>query len=497
KKIKIQIEGIYCKSCKILIETEVDILEGVKDINVDYQTGECDIKYEENKISQKKIFEKIKKLGYNAEKKLDKKNIKTVSKQNIKKYIIAIILIILFIAGYFLIKNSGILEVLSSLNDKNIGYGLIFFIGILSSFHCIGMCGGLVVAYTAKHHAKNEDSKSFLNSPHLHYNLGRMISYTAIGAVLGGFGSFFGINPTFTGMITLLAGFFMILMGLSLITNFKWLERVKLRMPIFMAKFLYKQRHSKKPKSPFIIGLLNGFMPCGPLQAMQLYALASGSMTQGALSMGAYALGTVPLMFGFGNFISLISQDRIKQVMKFSGVIVIVLGLFMFNRGLINFDLGFKGFISRESTSQTEYLVEGDVKEYQVANMDLTYRGYSPNVLFIKKDVPVRWIINVKQMSGCTDEIIVSEYNIKKKLDYGENVIEFVPKKTGDIKFSCWMQMVWGKFVVTESDTLPSSEDLLKEQVDLPTNGTCGTCGSGGTCGASSCECGGSRIRKK
>ena len=492
KKIKIQVEGIHCKSCKILIETEIDILKGVKSINVNHQTGACEIEYEEDKISQDKIFTEIEKLDYKIKKETENETNNLLPKQNhIKKLLIASGLIILFIVGYSLIKNSGALEILSELNEKNISYWLIFAIGFLTSFHCVGMCGGFVIAYTANHHAKEKTSNSFFSSPHLHYNLGRMLSYTAIGAVLGGFGSFFGVNPTFTGTITLLAGGFMILMGLSFLTNSTWLEKIKFRLPSFIAKFLYRQKHSKKPKGPFVIGILNGFMPCGPLQVMQLYALASGSVTQGALSMGVYALGTIPLMFGFGNFISLISKDRIKQIMKLSGIIVILLGIFMLNRGLINFGYGFTGLTPKDSISQNKYTINGNVEEFQTINMDLTYSGYSPNVLFIKKDIPVRWVINVKQMSGCTDEIIMPDYNIKKKLLYGKNVIEFTPTKLGDIKFSCWMRMVWGKFVVTEKETKPTSEDISDEQISLPTGGTCGGSGScGGSCGASSCGCG-------
>ncbi len=486
KKIKIKIEGVHCKSCKILIETEIDVLNGVKDIDVDYQTKECQIEFDDQKISQKRIFETIEKLNYKVS---EKGNIQRAKKNILKRLIVAGILLILFALGYYLVKHFGLLEVLSKLNEQRISYWLIFLIGLLVSFHCVGMCGGLVVTYTARHHANNQNKKTSSSLPHVQYNLGRMISYTVIGAVLGGFGSFFGINPTFTGIITLVAGIFMVLMGLSLLTHFRWLEKLKLKAPSFIARFLYNQRHTKRPKGPFIIGLLNGFMPCGPLQAMQLYALASGSIMQGALSMGIYALGTVPLMFGLGSFISLISQERIKQVMKFSGAIVIILGLFMFNRGLINFGYGFRGFISEEAISQTEYLVNGDIKEFQVIKMDLTYRGYSPNVLFIKKDIPVRWIINVQQMTGCTDEIIMQEYNIRKKLEYGDNIIEFVPKKLGDIKFSCWMQMVWGKFVVTEKDEEPTSQDLYQESLDLP-QGSCGGGGScGGSCGKSTCGC--------
>ncbi len=448
KKITVNITGIHCRSCKTLIETEVDVLKGVKNINVNHQTGECRIEFDDLKISQNKIFETIEKLNYKVnENRVAQKTNKFIP----RKFIISGILLILFFLAYFLIKYFGLLEILSKLNEQRISYWLIFFIGVLVSFHCVGMCGGLVVAYTARHHAK-EKKKTNISLPHLQYNAGRIISYTAIGGVLGGVGSFFGINPIFTGIIILIAGGFMILMGLSLLTNFKWLERVKLRAPDFIARLLYNQRHTRKPKGPFIIGILNGFMPCGPLQAMQLYALASGSITRGALSMGIYAAGTVPLMFGFGSFISLISQERIKQVMKFSGAIVIILGLFMLNRGLINFGYGFRAFIPREAASQAEYLSTGDVEEYQTVSMEIIYQGYKPNILYVKKGVPVKWIINVKEMTSCADEIILHDgYNIRKKLHIGKNIIEFTPKEVGEIKFSCWMQMVWGKFVVTEN----------------------------------------------
>ncbi|MBU2460632.1 heavy-metal-associated domain-containing protein [Patescibacteria group bacterium] len=51
KKIKIKINGIHCKSCKTLIETDIDVLEGVKDIDVDHQTGNCQIEFDDHKIS--------------------------------------------------------------------------------------------------------------------------------------------------------------------------------------------------------------------------------------------------------------------------------------------------------------------------------------------------------------------------------------------------------------------------------------------------------------
>lgn len=367
------------------------------------------------------------------------------------KYILIGLGVILLVGLYFMLQKSGALQVFSRLQDKNICYGLLFLIGLLASFHCVGMCGGFVVTYTAGGCLGENSQRKFF--PHLYYNFGRIISYTLVGAILGGIGSFFGINPIFSGVLTLFAAAVMLAMGASLVKNINFIEKLKSKMPMFVAKYLFSQKYENKSKGPLVIGFLNGLMPCGPLQAVQFYALGTGSAWNGALSMFFFALGTVFLMFGFGYFISSISGERIKKMMKISGVVVILLGLFMLNHGLDNFGLNFGNLMPREQTASVggNGSSGGETGEYQTVRMDLTYRGYEPNVLYIKKGVPVRWIINVKQMSGCTNAILVEKFGIRKNLKSGENIIEFTPTETGEIPFSCWMKMVWGKFIVTEN----------------------------------------------
>ncbi|MEO0084652.1 MAG: sulfite exporter TauE/SafE family protein [candidate division WOR-3 bacterium] len=366
------------------------------------------------------------------------------------KYILAGLGIAIILGIYFLLQKSGALQIFSRLGENNLGYGLLFVAGLLASFHCVGMCGGFVVSYTAANHTSNAQERKFTS--HLLYNLGRIISYTTVGAILGGVGSFFGINPIFSGTLTLAVAVFMMALGLSLIKKINFIEIIKSKMPSTVAKFLFSQKYDAKPKGPFIIGLLNGFMPCGPLQAVQFYALGTGSVWSGALSMFFFALGTVFLMFGFGYFVSSISGKQVKRMMKVSGVVVIFLGLFMLNRGLANFGWGFRELLPSRSAAVTKMSdLRNTNQEMQTVKMDLTYRGYVPNVLYIKKGVPVRWIINVKQMSGCTNAILVEKLGIKRDLKLGENIIEFTPTEVGEIPFSCWMRMVWGKFVVTEN----------------------------------------------
>ena len=84
----------------------------------------------------------------------------------------------------------------------------------------------------------------------------------------------------------------------------------------------------------------------------------------------------------------------------------------------------------------------------QIVNMAVTYRGYNPSSIRLEKGVPVRWVIDGQQVTGCTNEIMVPELGIRQKIYQGENIIEFTPTKEGVINFSCWMGMVRGKFIV-------------------------------------------------
>lgn len=481
KKLNLKIKGIHCKSCKILIETEIDVLPGVKSVIVNHQTGKAEIEFDDQKITKEKIFAEIKKLNYTAND-ADNTADDTDNNKNFWTGLLIPIIIFLIVGGYFLVSSFGGFELLAKLNEGNVSYGLILIIGLLAGFHCVGMCGGLVVSYSASC-LKNGGTKNKF-APHFQYNLGRLISYSIIGAILGGVGSFFGINPIFTGIITVLAGFFMIIMGLSFIKNWPILEKLKLKTPQFIARYLFSQKHSGKNKGPFLIGILNGFMPCGPLQAMQLYALASGSIERGFLSMFFYALGTIPLMFIFGSTISTLGKNKIDKIIKISGVLIVLLGLLMFNRGLANFGYGIK--LNSTPIQNNNQNNNSDEKEAQTVKMDLTYLGYQPNTLYIKKGVPVRWVINVKEMSGCTNAIMIESLGIKKNLKYGENIIEFTPpENVKEIKFSCWMRMVWGKFIVTDGD---GANTGVKEATAADNNSAplpSGSCGlnSGGGCG--------------
>lgn len=350
------------------------------------------------------------------------------------------------------------------------------------------MCGGFVVSYTAKNAI--EGKKDF--GQHLVYGGSKVLSYTIIGAIFGLIGGIFVFSTKLRGTVAILAGIFMIFYAFSMF-GFKFFRRFQLNPKFLMKLGVKASRNSKgKYKRPIITGLLNGlFIACGPLQAMYLYAAGTGSLLVGAKSLAVFGLGTLPIMLGFGSLATVISHKTTQKILKISAIIVLVLGLIMLNRGLIisgslgSFDsikagiIGFAGNAGAGGSGSGNVVQNNGVQE---VNMNVDASGYSPNSFVIKQGIPVKWNINVQQLTGCNSELIMGAYGIDIRLKQGLNTVQFTPNKAGTIQFSCGMGMLRGSFIVTETGT------ATPQQVASATPKAGGSCSMGS--GGGGCGCG-------
>lgn len=444
KREKFKVYDMTCTSCEKRIENSVKKINGVKNAKADYTKETLEIDYDSKVCNIEDIKKLIRKIGYSTE-----------SSSNLGFIGILIIIFVIFTLG---LRTSGF-DMESKLN--NASYAFLFVVGIFTSIHCVGMCGGIMLSQSLSF---SKESKSKLESitPSLLYNLGRVLSYSILGGLIGGIGSVFSLSINAKAFIQIFAGLFMIVMGLN-ISGFKFFRKFSIKIPNFLSK--YKRKYN----SPFLVGFLNGFMPCGPLQTMQLFALGTGSALKGSLSMFIFALGTIPLMLTFGAISGFLSKGYTKKLLKFSGVLIIVLGLIMSNRGLslsgININpLSYvmaSSFNSNSSTDSSKAILQDDV---QIINMTANNNGYSPNVFYVQKGVPVKWVINGESLNYCNNSIVVNSLNIQQKLKSGDNIIEFTPTDK-DLNFSCWMGMIRG--VIKVVDDLDST-DTSKYDPSLP-----------------------------
>ncbi len=214
--------------------------------------------------------------------------------------------------------------------------GTIFLVALLGSFgHCIGMCGGFVVAYTAAK-VDNEWSGMEQMAAHILYNLGRITSYMTIGAVFGFLGQKIGFDMTMKGILFIFVGISMLLIGLSLTGKIRFLNSIESSMArsSFFSKMIKKAIHSKSRSSFFFMGMLNGLIPCGLVYFFASAAIVSGSALKGAVVMGVFGIATVPAMMGIGIFSSYVKGSSYRMlVIKIAAVIVMLFGVFTIYKG--------------------------------------------------------------------------------------------------------------------------------------------------------------------
>lgn len=327
KTIRLHIGGMTCVNCQNKIEKTLNHTAGVISTSVSYNNATADIVYNEEKISLKEIITAIERLDYEVD--LRKK----VSGPNIANIVCMLVIIV---SLYVMLQSMGILNLLvpSQLADTKMGYGMLFVIGLITSVHCIAMCGGINLSQCIPqitHGEADNTSKLAAFRPALAYNMGRVLSYTAVGFVLGlvgfliGGGTKIGLSILLQGILKIIAGLLMVIMGINMLGLFPWLRKFTIRMPKFLTRKAGNQK--EKVTRPFLVGILNGFMPCGPLQSVWIVALATGNPFAGALSMFLFSLGTVPFMLGLGSIVSALGRRFADRVMTIGAVLVVVLGL--------------------------------------------------------------------------------------------------------------------------------------------------------------------------
>jgi len=203
-------------------------------------------------------------------------------------------------------------------------------LGLMGSFHCVGMCGPIAFMLPVDH--TNPTKKLFQV---FLYHFGRLMAYGTIGLVFGFLGKglyVFGLQQK----LSILIGAIMILLVLI---PYKTVSKYNFSKPIYsvLAKVknqLGKELKKKSPDTFLTIGFLNGFLPCGLVYMALFGSMATASPWLGALFMVLFGMGTIPLMTMAVYFGSMLKGATKKSVQRLIPVFVILIGLLFILRGM-------------------------------------------------------------------------------------------------------------------------------------------------------------------
>lgn len=415
----IKIEGIFCNNCRTVIAAALEALEGVERAKVSGDV--CKVVATGSSLPpDEELVRAVCGAGYetDASKVAHGWNTWKLKQWAAVLGVAASVFALWAAAKYAL--GFDVLTLIPQI-DNSVTYPMLFAIGLLTSLHCVGMCGAINL------------SASSTRRRALAYNAGRITCYTLVGCAAGALGMAFSLDRTLLSYVVLLASAVMLVAGLSV------------GGLVSLPEIPCVSRATARPGSALVIGFLNGFMPCAPLLAMQAYAVSTGGPFEGGLAMLLFGLGTVPVMLGFGMLRSWLERFRHIVRPAMAGLIV-VLALYMGATAATS--LGVSKPHSSVDLDGYAIAQEADGQQHVETTLDF---GSFGNIA-VKRGVPVRFTIHASEdvLTGCNNEVVSRDFGFDCKLMPGSNVIEFTPEQTGTFTFNCWMGMISNTIYVYE-----------------------------------------------
>ena len=219
-------------------------------------------------------------------------------------------------------------------------FTLVFGLGLVSSLHCLQMCGPIVLSYSVAM-AKGGAFRGDMLRAHLSYNAGRILTYMALGAVAGAAGGGIGMLGRLAGLASgarIFAGAAMIVAGLAMLRVFpsRGLVQVERRgFAGFLTRGIGRLLTGSRPGGKFALGLMLGLLPCGLIYAALLKSVESASPVAGALTMLAFGLGTAVALLGMGVASSVAGLRMGAWGNRVAGASIVVAGAFLLWRGVM------------------------------------------------------------------------------------------------------------------------------------------------------------------
>jgi uncharacterized protein len=442
------IKGMHCASCEVLIEKELLVIPGVVFADASLAQGLVNIEYEKEKPEIRELSEKFKKYGYA----FSEQAFKQQNKGGIWETLGVASLIIV---AFLIITKLG----LSSFISINSGSSLVafFIFGLIAGISsCAALIGGLVLSLSKQwvEGYSNGDGFTGKIKPHFLFNIGRLVSFSVLGFLLGFLGEKFKISPIITSVLILVVSAVMLILALQMI-GVRAFNYFRFALPKSLSGRLAKDRRPKAI-TPFIIGFLTFLLPCGFTVVVEGFAVLSGSSVRGFLIMLLFALGTMlPLLvIGFSSTKFLSNQRLSERFLKVAGVLIIFFVVYN-----INFQFGIGRYVSEswragDSISGSNSKIETPAQNVQIIKAVYTESAdIQPNSFEVKSGQPVRFEVEVRDNGyGCMSTIMIPGlWESPLALKKGQTlVMEFIPSHTGSYSITCAMGVPRGLLKVTD-----------------------------------------------
>ncbi|MEU0108409.1 sulfite exporter TauE/SafE family protein [Streptomyces sp. NPDC006251] len=305
----------------------------------------------------------------------------------------------------------------------------------------------------AARHRAPADSKPL--APVGAFLVGKLLSHTLLGALLGVFGNALQPSPRARAVMLLIAAVIMLLFALDLF-GVKAVSRLVPRPPASFGRVLRRSAKTDSVLTPALIGFATVLVPCGVTLSMELIAVTSGSPVAGAAVMAGFVIGTVPLFGALGYMFRRTSRALSGRLAVLTGVVVLGVAVWTAGSALqaggwATFDQG--GTTAAEAApasgggsgkAAADGPVRLDASGKQTVTLTVT-DFYEPTKFTAKAGVPTTLVLRGKDSGGCARAFTIPELGVEEivKRD-GDTKVDLGTRKAGTLRFSCAMGMQTG-----------------------------------------------------
>ncbi|MBC7673837.1 MAG: sulfite exporter TauE/SafE family protein [Polaromonas sp.] len=324
----------------------------------------------------------------------------------------------------------------------------VFITGITTGgLSCMAVQGGLLAGCLkpAESGGSSLGPKSTISS----FLVAKIAAYTALGLLLGLFGSVVQLSVTTRGAMQLAIGVFMLLTGWNMVRPHPWLRFVALEPPPAVRRLIRRVSKShENAATPLFLGALTVLIPCGITQAMMALAITTGNPLAGAAVMLVFTLATSPMFFTLSYAATSIGRFAEQQFNKVVGILILILGYVAIQTGaiLIGHPLPVRPLFTNLTPATA--VAKGVTGTDGVQRSSITVRvdGYSPNRVSFRAGEPARLVMGTKSITGCTRALNIPKLNIQKSLKVtGLTTVAIPPQKAGTtLEWVCGMGMFTG-----------------------------------------------------
>jgi sulfite exporter TauE/SafE/copper chaperone CopZ len=360
-----------------------------------------------------------------------------------------------------LAQVSGVGDLAAAAGDVSSGGVLVaLLLGLAAGVStCMALVGGLVLGISASYvagRAPDAGAASRLR-PALVFVAGRVLGYVVFGAALGAVGAALTMPPQVTAVLMITVAIVMTVVGARLTGLSPRLAGWSPTLPMGLGAALGvggegAGRYSDGRTAA--LGAASFFLPCGFTQAIQVYALSTGSPLLAAVLLGTFAVGTAPGLLALAGLPAAVPGRARPTMLRLVGVVVLAFAFLNGSAGLRLAGATMPSFAMAAAAAPLPGTLGTDGIQSITTHQDVD--GYSPSNVVIYAGYPTRWTIQSSTTATCAASLWAPGVDVRMRLELGPNVVDLPPLPAGVLDYTCAMGMYGGRITVVEPPGQPS-----------------------------------------